>query len=94
MIYRTQVKIIADILSATREYEYDEQGAGVTTIIRKANLSHTRLIKMLRDLVSSGLLEQTTKGKVSKYRISIKGEHFLREYHRFEEFATSFGLRL
>ncbi len=94
MIYRTQVKIIADILSATKEYEYGEKGAGVTMIIRKANLSHTRLIKILRDLVSSGLLEITFEGKISKYRISVKGEHFLREYERFEGFATSFGLRL
>jgi len=94
LIYRTQVKIIADILSATKEYEYGEKGAGITSIIRKANLSHTRLTKILKDLVSSGLLEETIEGKVSKYRLSDKGEHFLMEYRRFEGFASYFGLRL
>lgn len=94
MIYRTQVKIIADILAATKEYKYREEGAGITAIIRKANLPHSRLSKILKDLVSAGLLDEMSKGKVVKYRISDKGEEFLRAYTRFEEFATSFGLRL
>ena len=88
------MKIIADILSATKEYDYEDQGAGITLIIHKANLSHSRLTRIIRDLVSSGLLEEKITGKVNKYRISAKGEHFLLEYHKFEEFATSFGLRL
>ena len=94
MIYRTQVKIIADVLSATNEYDFDNMGIGVTTIIRKANLSHPRLMKILSDLVSSGLLEETVKGKVCKYKLSMKGKYFLSEYNKFHEFATTFGLRL
>ena len=94
MIYRTQARIIADILSTTKKYDCDNSGIGVTAIIRKANLSHPRLIKILSDLVSSGLLEENIIGKVCRYKLSIKGEHFLSEYQRFQEFATSFGLVL
>ena len=94
MIYRTQVKIIADVLSATKEYDFDSRGIGVTTIIHKANLSHPRLMKILSDLINSGLLEETVKGKVCKYKLSAKGQHFLSEYNKFHDFATTFGLRL
>ncbi|HJN57451.1 MAG TPA: winged helix-turn-helix domain-containing protein [Nitrososphaerales archaeon] len=94
MIYRTQVKIIADVLSATKESDFDNRGIGVTTIIRKANLSHPRLMKILSDLVNSGLLEENVNGKTSKYKLSMKGQNFLLEYNKFHDFATTFGLRL
>ncbi len=93
MIYRTQVKIIADVLSATKDYS-GEDGAGVTAIILRANLSYSRVAKILKDLVSAGLIEESFNGKVCKYRLSGKGEEFLQAYQKFEEFATSFGLRL
>jgi predicted transcriptional regulator len=95
MIYRTQVKIIADILKATKEYGYnDDCGTGVTTIIQSANLPYNRLAKILRELVTAGLLDEAAKGKILKYRISGKGEEFLSAYSQFETFAESFGLRL
>jgi len=93
LIYRTQIRIIADVLTATRGF-YDEEGTGVSTIIQKANLSYNRLSKVLNDLVKSGLLYETQNGKISKYKISDKGEEFLNVYGKFEEVADSFGLRL
>lgn len=94
MIYRTQVTIIADILSATKTVNFDNRGIGVTTIIRKANLSHPRLMKILKNLVSSGLMEESFKGKICTYKLSMKGEHFLSEYQKFHEFTNTFGLSL
>ena len=94
MIYRTQVTIIADILSATKRVNYDNRGIGVTTILRKANLSHPRLMKILKDLVSSGLVEESFKGKICRYKLSVKGEQFLSEYKKFHEFTNTFGLSL
>ena len=93
MIYRTQVRIIADVLTATRGF-YGEDGTGITTIIQKANLSYNRLTKVLNDLVTAGLLCETSAGKISKYKLSEKGEEFLNVYGKFEEVADSFGLRL
>lgn len=72
MIYRTQIRIIADILSVTKKVKYNDTGIGVIKIIRKANLSHSRLMKILKDLVSSGLIEESFKGKICRYKLSIK----------------------
>lgn len=94
MIYRTQVAIIADILSSTKTINYDNSGIGVTAILRKANLSHPRLMKILKDLVTSGLIEESFKGKTNRYKTSMKGKQFLTEYTKFHEFADTFGLSL
>lgn len=69
-------------------------GVGVTTLLRKGNVSYTRMTKMLGELVGSGLLLELSVDKVSKYIISDKGIQFLAAYSKFEEFSQSFGLRL
>ena len=55
--YRTHMKIIGDILATTRDDLQDEDGATVTYLIRKANISHSRISTILKTLVSQGLLE-------------------------------------
>ena len=92
--YRTQVKIIADVLSTARDLNSEGTGVGVTVILRKANMSYGRLAKLLSELVGSGLLLELSGDKVSKYVISEKGMQFLNVYQSFEDFAQSFGLRL
>ena len=44
--YRTQMKIIGDILSTTRDDLQDEDGATVTYLIRKANIPHSRISRI------------------------------------------------
>jgi len=78
--YRTHMKIIGDILSTTRDDLQDEDGATVTYLIRKANISHSRISRILRNLVSQGLLEQVDSQGASKYRISTSGREFLQAY--------------
>jgi predicted transcriptional regulator len=92
--YRTQVKIIADVLSTARDQNTEGTGVGVTTLLRKGNMSYTRMSKLLSELVGSGLLLELNKDKISKYMISNKGVQFLAAYHSFEDFAQTFGLRL
>ncbi len=92
--YRTQVRIIADVLSTARDQNTEGNGVGVTTLLRKGNMSYTRMAKLLTELVGSGLLLELNKDKISKYMISPKGMEFLAKYSSFEDFATSFGLRL
>lgn len=92
--YRTQVRIIADVLSTARDANTGGNGVGVTTLLRKGNMSYTRMSKLLSDLVGSGLLLELNGEKVSKYMISEKGIQFLVAYSSFEDFAQSFGLRL
>lgn len=92
--YRTQVKIIADVLSTARDMKGEEGGVGITVLLRKGNMSYTRMSKLITELVGSGLLVELNGEKVAKYRISEKGIEFLTAYANFESFASSFGLRL
>lgn len=92
--YRTQVRIIADVLRTAKDYSEDNGGVGITTLLRKANLSYGRLLKIVSSLVQSGLMEEVIVEKSYKYKISSKGVEFLQAYGRFEEFANTFGLSL
>ncbi|HUU48336.1 MAG TPA: winged helix-turn-helix domain-containing protein [Nitrosopumilaceae archaeon] len=92
--YRTHMKIIGDILSTTRDDLQDEDGATVTYLIRKANVSHSRISRMLQILVSQGLLEKVNEQGSSKYKISQSGREFLHAYNTFSGFATNFGLTI
>ena len=88
------MSIIGEILATTRDDVPDETGASVTYLIRKANVSHGRISKILETLVHQGLLEQTTSERACKYKISQKGREFLQAYRGFREFADTFGLRI
>ena len=92
--YRTQGKIIADILATARDLNTDGQGVGITTLIRRGNVSYSKMTKLIVELVSTGLLLEETLERASKYRISDKGIMFLQAYTQFEDFAQSYGLRL
>lgn len=88
------MKIIGDILTTTRDELPNEDGASITYLIRKANISHGRISKMLGTLVSQGLLEQTNSDGACKYKISSTGREFLQAYNTFNKFADSFGLTI
>jgi predicted transcriptional regulator len=92
--YRTQGKIIADILTTARDMNTDGQGVGITTLLRRGNVSYSRMTKLIVELVGAGLLLEQTMERAPKYRISDKGMMFLQTYIQFEDFAQSFGLRL
>ncbi|MBT3573578.1 MAG: MarR family transcriptional regulator [Nitrosopumilus sp.] len=92
--YRTQMKIIGDILSTTRDDLQDEDGATVTYLIRKANIPHSRISRILKTLVSQGLLEQRDTRGSNKYKISQSGRELLQAYYSFTKFADNFGLNI
>ena len=92
--YRTHMKIIGDILETTRDNFQDDDGATVTYLIRRANISHGRISRILKDLVSQGLLEQVKPSGASKYKISLSGREFLKAYKSFSKFAENFGLTI
>ncbi len=92
--YRTHMRIIGDILSTTRDDLQDENGASVTYLIRKANISHSRISRILKTLVNQGLLEQVEVQGSAKYRISQSGREFLQAYKTFRNFADDFGLAI
>ena len=83
---------MADILIAAKEG--NEKGVGISHLLRKANLSYSRLMVILEELVTSGLIDQISQERGNLYRINDKGQRYLIEYLRFEELAKSFGLKL
>ena len=93
-VYRKQIQIVGDILDAADELTIDQNGAPITKLIQKANISHSRISKILSNLVSQGLLEQIDSKRACKYRISMSGKEFLREYKTFSEFTDNFGLTI
>jgi predicted transcriptional regulator len=92
--YRTQARIIADVLTTAKDMNSDGNGVGITALLRGGNMSYSRMTKLLSELVGSGLLLELNKEKISKYMISEKGLQFLAAYYQFDDFTQSFGLRL
>lgn len=92
--YRTHMKIIGDILYTTRDDLQYEDGATVTYLIRKVNIPHSRISRILKMLVSQGLLEQVKSEGASRYKISQSGRDFLQAYYKFSKFADDFGLTI
>jgi len=88
------MRIIADVLSTAKEMNVEGNGVGITTLLRKGNMSYSRMTKLISELVGSGLLVELSGEKASRYMISEKGIRFLAAYRNFEDFAQSFGLRL
>ena len=92
--HRTQIKIVGDILNTTMQEIDEQEGATVTHIIKRANISHGRLSRILSNLVSQGLLEQINSKRSRRYKISPSGREFLVAYKTFREFSDDFGLTI
>ncbi|MFL2932969.1 MAG: winged helix-turn-helix domain-containing protein [Nitrososphaerales archaeon] len=93
-VYRSQVKIVADVLSSINDGSEGQSGLGITRIIQKANLSYGRATKIVTRLVDSGLVEQITVDNNQRYVLSHKGIEYLRSHSDFADFAESFGMKL
>lgn len=92
--YRTQTKIMADVLTAARDMNTVGEGVGITTLVRKGNLSYSRLTKLITGLVGAGLLIEVSEKENLRYKITEKGIRFLYTYNEFQDFAQSYGLQL
>ena len=92
--HRTQIKIVGEILDTAMQEIDEQEGATVTHIIKKANISHGRLSTILNNLISQGLLEQINSKRSCRYKISTSGREFLAAYKTFREFSDDFGLNI
>ena len=89
--YRNQNRIVADVLTAVRDARAEGRDVTVTVVMRKSNLSYSRLAVLLVQLVGSGLLEESES---KRYALSQKGLEFLRFYSQFDQFALSYGVKI
>ncbi len=90
--YRTSMQIVADVLNATQEQGQD--GIKTTSLLTKANLSHSRLSKFLENLTGAGLINKIEYDGKNTFVITSKGRQYLDSYVNFSSIAESFGLEL
>lgn len=90
MGYRSNARIVADLLTATQES--GQGGIKTTSLLAKANLSHSRLSKLLTNLTGADLLTRIEFDGKQAFVITPKGKQYLESYARFSQLADSFGL--
>jgi len=90
--YRTSMQIVKDWLTVTEESGLS--GINVTSLLTKANLSHSRLSRFLDNLTGAGLMNKIEYDGKNTFVITTKGRQYLETYERFQNLADSFGLDL
>ena len=90
--YRTSMQIVGDLLTATQHS--GQEGIKTTSLLTKANLSHSRLSKFLSNLTGAGLINKIEFDGKHTFVISQKGRQYLETYEKFSNVAESFGLEL
>ncbi len=91
-VYRTSMQIVGDLLNATQLS--GQEGIKTTTLLTKANLSHSRLSKFLDNLTGAGLINKIEYDGKNTFVITSKGRQYLDSYVNFSSIAESFGLEL
>ena len=92
MVYRTSMQIVADMLYATEQS--GQEGIKTTSLLTKANLSHSRLEKFISNLTGAGLMNKVEYDGKNVFIITPKGKQYLESYKRFSDMAGSFGLEM
>ncbi len=86
------MQIVADLLTVTEQS--GQQGIKTTSLLTKANLSHSRLSRFLENLTGSGLINRIEFDGKNTFVITEKGRQYLESYSKFSSIAESFGLEL
>ena len=90
--YRTSMQIVGDLLTATEQS--GQEGIKTTTVLRRANLPHSRLSKFVSNLTGAGLINKIEFDGKRTFVITQKGRQYLETYVKFANVAESFGLEL
>ena len=90
--YRTSMQIVADLLIATDQS--GQEGIKTTSLLTKANLSHSRLSKFIENLTGAELINKIEYDGKHAFVITPKGRQYLESYKTFSDIAGSFGLDL
>ena len=86
------MQIVADLLVATDLS--GQEGIKTTSLLTKANLSHSRLSKFLDNLTGAELINKIEYDGKNAFVITPKGKQYLESYKKFSDIAESFGLEL
>lgn len=91
--YRNRFRIISDVLSVALA-SGTEGGVSASVLMRRSNLSYKGLLPVLSQLLSAGFMLAKQEQRGVRYVVSAKGCEYLSQYHQFESFVESYGLRL
>ena len=90
--YRNHQQIVYDVLTIT--CESNRSGIKTTSLLTKANLSHSRLEKFVKKLTGAGLVNKIEYDGKNTFVITPKGRQYLEQYKKFADVAESFGLEM
>jgi len=92
VVYRSSMQIVADLLTATDQC--GQEGIKTTTLLTKANLSHSRLAKFIENLTGAGLISKIEYDGKNVFVITPRGRQYLESYKQFSDIAETFGLEI
>ncbi len=86
------MQIVADLLTAVEQR--GQEGIKTTSLLTKANLSHSRLSKFIDNLTGAGLINKIEFDGKHTFVLTPRGRQYLESYQQFSDIAESFGLEL
>lgn len=89
--YRSELGMILDILEVAKDN--GKQGTIISSIARRANLSHYAAMDKCQKLIDSGLMESKVEKKSNIFTVTEKGIHFFGELQKIVETAQSIKIR-
>ena len=89
--YRSEMSIISEILSVTMDG--GKGGTIISSISRRANLSHYAVTEKCQKLLDAGLVESTSNNRNHTFVVTEKGMQFFQELQKFIEIARSIKVR-
>ena len=89
--YRSEMGIISEILGVTMDG--GKNGAIISLIARRANLSHYAVTEKSHKLIDAGLVESTSNNRNHTLVVTEKGIQFFQELQKFIEIVQSIKVR-
>ena len=79
--YRNSLQIVSDLLNVAAQS--GQEGIKPTHLLAKANLSHSKLTKLLDNLTGAGLINKIEYDGKNTFVITNKGRQYLESYQKF-----------
>ena len=89
--YRSEMGIMGDILDVTMDG--GQHGVIISSISRKANLSHYAVLDKCEKLINAGLMLSERRDRNRLFKITEKGLDFIQEFQKFQYLIESMNLR-
>jgi predicted transcriptional regulator len=89
--YRSELGVVSEVLQVTMDCGI--QGAIISSIARRANLSHYTAMEKCQKLIDFGLMEPRIDKKSRSFVVTEKGIQFYHEMQKFLEIAQEIKIR-